>query len=391
MRVGLIGYGKMGRGIFSLLAESPLQATVFVRDPAKAADANRKLEKRLQRGVSSGLFPAEELPARQAAYRFTAAFHDLAACDLIIESVAEDFALKVELLKRVEQLVAPSAILTTNSSSFSPTKLGEALQRPQQFAGFHFFHPIQLTSIVEIIVGQQTSPATVETLRQTAQALRRTPIVVRDHAGSAINVLLTGLTCEALYILEAGQATPSKIEEIIGRIARLGPCEALDTIGLTFYSQVLERTLAAYPFRLQYPELLRKLVRDGRDGKYAGKGLFLYREDRPYDDDVAYYRNPHQTHTPANAPADDDSLSLRLLLQVYYGILLLTEMGLGTLDDFSLGIQDMVGLKTNPAEDMRKLGGQQLRSRFEQLAAIYGERYDPAPIARTLAALNTAA
>jgi len=388
MRVGLLGYGKMGRGIFSLLAESPLQATVFVRDPAKASDANRKLEKRLQRAAAGGLFPAEELPQRQAAYRFTSDLQELAPCDLVIESVVEDFDLKVELLRRVENVVAPAAFLATNSSSFSPTRLGEQLQRPERFGGFHFFHPIQLTSIVEIIVGRQTSPETVEVFRQTARDLRRTPLVVRDHSGSAINVLLTGLTCEALYMLEAGQATPSKIEEIIGKIARLGPCEALDTIGLTFYSQVLERTLAAYPFRLQFPELLRKLVRDGRDGKYAGKGLFVYRDDRPCDDDPAYYRNPLQTHTPPHAPNDDESLSERLLLQVYYGILLLTELEIGTLDDFSLGIQDMVGLKANPAENMRRMGGERLRAAFERLAALYGPRFDPAPIARTLSALN---
>lgn len=391
MRVGLLGYGKMGRGIFSLLADSPLEATVLVRDPAKADDGNRKLERRLKRAASGGLFPEAELPQRLAAYRFTTDWNELAKCDLLIESVAEDYGLKLELLKKLEDVVAPSATITTNSSSFSPTQLGAELKRPEMFAGFHFFHPIQLTSIVEIIAGAQTSPQTVEALREASLTMHRTPIVVKDYAGSAINVILTGLTCESLYMLEQGLATPTQIDNIAAKFGRLGPCEALDTIGIKFFTEVLERTLSKFPFQLTVPELLRKLIREGRDGKYAGSGLFVYRDDRPYDDAREYYLNPTQQHSPAESASDEAALLERLLIQIYYYILFLAEMGLGTIDDFSFGIQDLIGLRENPVEKMREMGGDQLRETCLRLQSTFGKRYDPAPVSRSLAELSETA
>jgi 3-hydroxybutyryl-CoA dehydrogenase len=388
MRVGLLGYGKMGRGIFSLLAESPLRALVYVRDPAKADDNNRKLEKRLRRGVSSGLVAEAELPARLAAYRFTSDLAELSNCELCIESVTEDWDLKVRLLRQVEELLPDSAVLSTNSSSFSPTKLSAQLRRPEQFCGFHFFHPVQLTSIIEIIVGERTAPAAVAAVREASLAMKRRPIVVKDYSGSAINVILTGLTCEALYILEQGAALPSRIDGITARISRLGPCEAVDTIGVAFFTEVLQRTLKEFPFKFTMPDLLHKLIRDGRDGKYAGKGLFLYRDDRPYDDDASYYVNPQQTHSPAGTPTDDDSLLERIMLQVYYCTLFLAEMGIGTLDDFCFGIQDLIGLQNNPLDDIRRIGGDRLTADLERLQATFGDRYDPAPIARMLAQVS---
>ncbi len=388
MRVGLLGYGKMGRGIFSLLADSPLEATVLLRDPAKAEDGNKKLERRLKRAAANGLFPEAELSQRLTAYRFTTDWNELANCELLIESIAEDYDLKRETLQRLESIVAPSAIITTNSSSFSPTELGRSLQRPEQFCGFHFFHPIQLTSIVEIIVGEQTSPQVVEALREASLTMHRTPIVVKDYAGSAINVILTGLTCESLYILEQGLATPTQIDGIAAKFGRLGPCEAVDTIGVKFFTEVLERTLDKFPFRLAVPELLRKLIRDERDGKYSGRGLYVYRDDRPYDDDAEYYFNPAQTHSPTVTSGDESALLERLLIQIYYYILFLSEMGLGTIDDFSYGIQDLIGLRESPVEKMREIGGEQLRDTCRRLQSVFGDRYSPKPVSKSLAELS---
>jgi len=388
MRVGLIGYGKMGRGISSLLSEAGLEMTVLVRDPDKASDHNAKQEKRLRRAAKSGLFLEGELPQRLAASRFSSNWNDLADCSLLIETVVEDWDTKVDLLLRLEQLVDPRAVITTNSSSFSPTRLAAHLSRPQQFCGYHFFHPTQLTNIVEIVVGQETAPETVELLCSVTRDIARTPLVFKDYAGSSINVILTGLTCETLYALEEGLVRPSDIDAIAGQFARVGTCESLDVIGIPFFTEVLERTLAAFPFKYKVPELLYKLIRDGRYGKYAGQGLYLYRDDRPCDDAKEYYINPESQAAARGLPSDAASLNDRMLFQLYYCTLYLAQMGLGDLRDFCLGIQDLIGLKACPWTTMRTLGADRLREKFRQLEKLYGPRYDCAPLEGAIARLN---
>src|SRR5437879_13172635 len=242
MKIGIVGYGKMGRNIFSLVSETPMYVAVLRRAPAEMDRQNRRLEKRLSRAVSSGMLGAGDLPHRLAGLRFTTSWDDLRDCDLVIETVAEDFDAKVAVLQRAEATVPPTAILASNTSNLSITRLAECLRDPARFCGFHFFHPIQLTSVVEIVTPRRTAPRTVEFLRQVSRDMGRTPLVVKDVSGSCLNVPLTIHTCEALYILEQGLAAPSRIDEIVGRFCRLGPCEAMDALGVVLYTTVLGQT-----------------------------------------------------------------------------------------------------------------------------------------------------
>ncbi len=388
MKVGLVGYGKMGRGIFSLLGEAPVQIAVLVRDPAKADGNNRRLEKRLRRAAGSGILSEDELASRLAGLRFTASWDDLRDCDLIIETVAEDFQTKIDVLRQAERTVSAEAVVATNSSSLSITAMAENLQDPSRFCGFHFFHPIQLTSVIEIITSSRTAPRTVDFLRQLTRDVGRTPLVVKDVAGSCINVSLTCLSCEALYILEQGLALPTQLDAIAGRFARLGPCESLDAVGIPFFTQVLGRMLEGFPVDFPIPELCHKLVRDGRHGKQVGRGIYLYREDVPTDDAPDYYADPRQTHSSAAAPSDEESLYQRLLSAIYFSVLSLTQMGLGELSDFCLGIQDLIGMKIDPLQEMRELGSDGLRKRFDGLRRDLSPRYDCSSLEDVMALLD---
>ena len=376
MKVGIVGYGKMGRGIFSLLSDAPMEVTVLVRDPAKADANNRRLERRLRRAASSGVLKEAELSDRLAGLRFTSSWDDLRDCGLVIETVTEDYETKIEVLRQAERTVSPQAVITSNGSSLSTTRMAESLHDPARFCGFHFFHPIQLTSVVEIITSGHTAPEAVEFLRQVSREIGRTPLVVKDVAGSCINVTLTCLSCEALYVLEQGLALPSQVDALVGRFARIGPCESLDVVGIPFFAEVLERTLEAFPFEFVVPGLCHKLIRDGRFGKYAGRGIYLYRDDRPADDALEYYLNPSQTHTPGAAPSDEASLYERLLFPIYFSVLHLTQMGLGELGDLCLGIKDLIGMKIDPLEEMCALGSRGLREVFDRLRRELGPRYD---------------
>jgi 3-hydroxybutyryl-CoA dehydrogenase len=373
MKVGLIGYGKMGRGIFSLLAAAPLEIAV---DPNEMERQNHRFQKRLYRAAAGGTLGEAELRKRIAEIRFTTSWRDLRDCDLIIETVVEDYETKIEVLRRAEETVSPQCVVTTNTSSFSINRLAASLRDPSQFCGYHFFHPVQLTSIVEIITSKHTSPGAVDCLRDVSREIGRTPLVVKDRAGSCVNVPLTFMSCESLHVLEEGLALPSEIDAVVGRIARVGPCESLDVVGIPFFNDVFHRMLEDFPFDLPVPGLLEKLIRDGRLGKQVGRGLYLYVDDKPTDDAREYYVDAALARDPGAPPPDENRLSERLLFPVYFSVLKLAEMGLADLGDLCFGIQDLIGMKINPLEEMGKLGSDGLRAVFNRLRDELGPRFD---------------
>lgn len=389
MKAGIIGYGKMGRGILSLFSETPMEVTVLGRDSAEMDRQNRRCEKRLRRAVSSGMLDEAGLPRRLAALRFTTSWDDLRECDLVIETVSENFDTKIEVLRRAEETISPQAVLASNTSSLSITRLAEHLQDPTRFCGLHFFHPVQLTSTVEIITAHRTSPRIVEFLRQVSGEIGRTPLVVKDLAGSCINVPLLFFCCEVLYILEQGLASPSSIDRMVaGRVARLGPGEAIDVIGLRLFTGLLRRTLAAFAPDQQVPELCHRLIRDGRFGKYANQGIYIYRDDRPTDDVPEYYLNPTQTHTADGARSDEMGLYERLVFLIYFSLLKVAQEGLGDLGDLSFGLSDIAGLKLDPLQEMRKLGSKGLREVFDRLRGELGPRFDCRPLEGIMTSLD---
>ncbi|OGA31485.1 MAG: hypothetical protein A3G80_13410 [Betaproteobacteria bacterium RIFCSPLOWO2_12_FULL_62_13b] len=389
MKVGVVGYGKMGRNIFALFSETPVEVIVLGRDPAEMDRQNRRLEKRLSRAASNGMLAGDELSRRLTALRFTTSWDALRDCDLVIETVKEDFDLKIAVLRQAEATISPQAVLTSNTSSLSLTRLGESLRDPARFCGFHFFHPPQLTSVVEIITAHRTAPHIVGFLRQVSRDIGRTPVVVKDLAGSCVNVPLAFCCCEALYILEQGLASPSWLDTAFaGRLARLGPCETMDGLGIPFFTDLLGRTLVAFAADRAVPELCHRLIRDGRLGRHANQGIYLYRDDRPVDDAPEYYLNPTQTHSPAGVRSGDAGLCERLMFSIHFAILKVASMGLCSVGDLCLGISDLIGLKTDPMEELRALGSAGLRDVFDRLRAELGPRYDCRPLAGIMATVD---
>ena len=363
---------------------------MYVRDPAKAADNNRRFEKRLRRAADSGMLDPALVGPRLAAVRFTAALDDLADSDLVIETIVEDFAVKIELFHQLEALVAPGAILTTNTSSLSINRIADCLARPERFCGYHYFHPIQLTTLVEIVTARHTSAAVIPALREISRLTGRRPVVVKDEGGgSAVNVPLACLTMESLYVLKAGLAGPAEIDKVACDIARVGPCEGLDVLGIAFFIGIMERIIGPFALGYAVPEVCRKLLRDGRDGRYTGDGVFLYKDDRPVDDRRDYYLVPGQTHTPPGARSTYEGLFERLLFCLYYAMLKLARQGFVSLEDICFACFDVMMLKLDPLAHMQSLGAERLRETFRRLAAELGPRFDPAAI-RALALLAAA-
>jgi len=388
MNIGIVGYGKMGRGIFSLLSDAGSAVTVYVRDPLKAQEQQRKLEKRLLRSARGGLMTEAELEQQQKNLLFSSDLTQLADCGLIIETIVEDFEKKADILRRVEALLSSQAFITSNTSSLSITDLGAELKNPERFCGLHFFHPLQLTTVVEIIRAPGSSEQMIEQLAVMCRGLlRKRPLVVKDLPGSCINVPLSFQISESLYILEQGLALPSRLDAVADTIVRVPPCLSADIVGLPLVTAATERCLRFLPADFSIPDLGHKLLKDGREGKIINRGIYLYKDDRPVDDTMEYYANPNQTHSRGGR-SDDAALRERFLAPVYYAILLMAELELGSLEDLCAGVADVIGTKFDPLDEMKRLGSAGMREMFDRLAGELGPRYQSGPIANILESLD---
>jgi 3-hydroxybutyryl-CoA dehydrogenase len=378
MKIGLVGYGKMGTSIFRLLSSAGLEVTVLVRTEDQADRDNIRQRARLRRGLRLGLIDEPQFSKLFAAQKFTSHIEDLRDCEVVIETVPEDVETKARLFRQLETNIPPETTIVTNTSSLSINVLARRLHHSERFCGFHFFHPIPLTSVIEIIAGDSVSPRTVDRLCDLSRFLGRTPLVVRDGPGSVLNAILACECCEGLYILEQGLASPSEIDRIAGRFFRIGPCESLDIIGLDFFAQLFVRTLIVRPSGIKTPSLLFKLIADGRKGRDYGKGIFLYQNQQAENAAPGYYLDPHQGHSFGNASGDKEVIARRLLFALFLGALYVLERGLASPEVINLGVQDVLGMKDGPITLMRAMGKEKLEVELESLAQTVGPRFDPA-------------
>jgi 3-hydroxybutyryl-CoA dehydrogenase len=381
MKIGLLGYGKMGRGIFSLITGAGLPITVYVRTQEKADKNNLQLDKRLQRALRGGEIDAATAARLRSEQRFTCNLADLSGCNLIIESIVEDFEQKTTLLRELNCHLHPEAIVASNTSTFSIAALATSISRPERFAGFHLFHPVTLTGLIEILEWEGVRQDVIARLSELTRLLGKQPLIFRDTPGSAINSILACYYCEGLYILEQGLASPSQIDRLTASFCRIGPCESLDVIGLPFFTESFERMADYRPPQLTTPTLLHGLLAVGRHGKAVGKGVYLYEQDIPKDDTPDAYRIPGQKHSNPAASADPETLRQRLLYAICCGVLFNLSRRLGAPDDMDRAAAEVLGMDRSPFTVMRAIGRGPLAADLERLGRDVGCRFDPALLA----------
>jgi len=381
MKIGLLGYGKMGRGIFSLVTGAGLPIAIYVRSPEKAEKLNQQIDRRLQRALRGGEIDAAGAARLRAEQVFTSQLEDLAGCDVVIESIAEVLDEKTALLRRLDPHLRPDTLVASNTSTFSIAALAAVLTRPERFAGFHLFHPVTLTALIEILTWDGACPEVIDGLSDLARRLGKQPLVFRDTPGSAINSILACYYCEGLYILEQGLAGPTQIDRLAAGFCRIGPCESLDVIGLPFFTESFERMADFRPPQLTTPVLLHRLLAAGRHGKAAGRGVFLYAQDIPGDDAPEVYRVPGQSHSRPAASADPETLRQRLLYAVCCGVLFNLSRRLGAPADMDRAAAEVLGMDRSPFALMHAIGRDRLAAEFARLGREVGCRFDPALLA----------
>jgi 3-hydroxybutyryl-CoA dehydrogenase len=277
--VGIVGAGTMGNGIAQAFAVTGIP--VIMVDVAQAAvdKGLATIGKSLERLVVKDKLTEADQAAALARIKGSTCYDDLKDAQLVIEAATENPDIKRAILKQVDALLAPEAIIATNTSSISITELAAVTGRADRFVGMHFFNPVPMMALVEIIRGLQTSDATHDAVKALAVRLGKSPISVKNSAGFAVNRILVPMINEAFYVLAEGLATPEDIDTgmRLGCNHPIGPLALADMVGLDVCLAVMEvfhRELGDSKYR-PCP-LLREYVAAGRWGRKTGQGVYSY-------------------------------------------------------------------------------------------------------------------
>ncbi|WP_150304865.1 3-hydroxyacyl-CoA dehydrogenase [Pseudomonas saliphila] len=327
-RIGVIGAGAMGRGIAQLFATSGQQVLLYDTRQEAIDDAlafNRKL---LQRSVAKGKLSEQDFEATIGRMQPAAQLEDLKDCDLVIEAIVEILEVKQKLFDQLEALVRDDCVLATNTSSLSVTRIASSCKHPERVAGFHFFNPVPLMKIVEVVRGERTDERYVQGLVDLANTAGHFPAITPDTPGFLVNHAGRAFGTEALRILSEGIATPQQIDRILrdGPGFRMGPFELFDLTGLDVSHAVMESVYEQFYHDPRYTPsfIAAQRVAAGLLGRKTGQGFYRYEDgqkiepqeatpetvliNRPFwlqTDDDAVRSNVHAALSAAGATLED--------------------------------------------------------------------------------------
>ena len=267
----------MGHGIAQVAAAAGYKVLLRDLDRDALARGIQAIELNLAKGIQHGKLTEDDRDSTLQHIRGTTHLTEIANADLIIEAVPEQLELKQEILREVESHSDSAFIFASNTSSLSITEIAKASERPQNMVGMHFFNPVHIMRLVEIVVGKATSDDTVEVVHEVSRRLRKEPIVVRDVPGFASSRLGVALGLEAMRMLEQGVASAKDIDTAmeLGYNHPMGPLKLTDHVGLDIRLNIAEylyRELGSETFRP--PDVLRQLVSEGKLGKKTGEGFY---------------------------------------------------------------------------------------------------------------------
>lgn len=278
--VGVVGTGAMGRGIAQIAAQAGSTVKLFDLDPEASRQAQASVVAQWGKLQDKGRLDAATVAAYQARLHSVATLTDLHDCELVIEAAVERLDIKQSLFRQLEDIVAPDAVLVTNTSSLSVTAIAAVLQRPQRFAGYHFFNPVPLMKVVEVISGLKTDAAVCAGLSDYARQMGHTPVQAQDSPGFIVNHAGRGYNTEALRIVSEGIADFATVDRILKDQAgfKLGPFELMDLTGLDVSHPVMESIYRQYYDEARYrpSAIAAQRVAGGVLGRKTSEGFYHY-------------------------------------------------------------------------------------------------------------------
>ena len=278
-KIAVIGAGIMGNGIAQVAAEGNYQVILYDVNPVGLEKGIQRIEKTLARNVEKGKIAQIEADAIRERIQPVSQIEELRDVDLVIEAIIEQIEPKKELFVELDKICKSSTIFASNTSGLSITEMAGAVERSGQVIGMHFFNPVPVMQLVEIIRGEQTSDETFETAHKVAQQFNKTAISVKEAPLFAVNRILTPMINEAIFVLSEGIASAEDIDKgmMLGASHPIGPLALTDLIGLdtmlfvaeTLYNETNDSKYRPAP-------LLKKYVRAGKLGRKSGEGFFKY-------------------------------------------------------------------------------------------------------------------
>ncbi|HEX5521216.1 MAG TPA: 3-hydroxybutyryl-CoA dehydrogenase [Longimicrobiaceae bacterium] len=283
-KVGVLGCGLMGSGIAQVCAQAGYDTIVREVSDEVVERGLAGIAKQLGRAVEKGKMEATERDAVLGRLRGTTRLEDLADCDIILEAVVEDLAIKNEMWRTLDEVCRPDAIFASNTSSLTIADMAAATKRPERMVGLHFFNPVPVMKLVEVVKTIATDPEVFRTAFDFAKSLGKEPIVCKDNSGFVVNLLLVPYMMDAIRALEQGVASIEDIDKgmRLGTGYPMGPftlCDfvgndTLDKIGGIMFDEYKEKRYAS-------PPLLKRMVSLGYFGRKSGRGFYDYRQDPP--------------------------------------------------------------------------------------------------------------
>ena len=277
--VGVLGCGLMGSGIAQMSAQAGFPTVVREVAQAPLDKGLAAVRKFLQGGVDKGKLAAADMDRTLANLRGTTELSELGGCDLVIEAVSESLALKRELFGALDDICGPATIVASNTSSLSITELSTFTRRPERFIGLHFFNPVPLMKLVEVVKTLRTAPGIVEEAAAWCRAAGKTVVTVGDSTGFVVNRLLVPYLLDAIRVYEQGLASRDDIDNAmkLGCGYPMGPFTLLDLVGLDTTMYVAEVMFEEFREpRYAPPPLLKRMVMAGRLGRKSGRGFYDY-------------------------------------------------------------------------------------------------------------------
>ncbi|OYD73696.1 UNVERIFIED_ORG: 3-hydroxyacyl-CoA dehydrogenase [Burkholderia sp. CF145] len=277
--MGVVGAGTMGNGIAQVAAVTGLNVVMLDVAEAALAKGLSTLTSSLARLVEKGKLDATTRDAALARIKTSTEYQDLSSADIIVEAATENVDLKVRILKQIESVARAGTIIASNTSSISITALGAALADPSCFLGMHFFNPVPLMPLVEVIRGVQASDNTVVAVRELTERMGKTPVSVKNAPGFVVNRILVPMINEAFFVLAEGVATAEEVDAgmRLGANHPIGPLALADLVGLDVCLSVMDVFLKDFgDSKYRACPLLRELVAAGRLGRKTGWGVYRY-------------------------------------------------------------------------------------------------------------------